>query len=77
MNKTYYVLRHCCAGEKWWDHNKPNCRAIIQFLASVFNFIVKKLGHASVATNIIPVANFVKVLIYKKRFLRRVYMFAK
>ena len=23
MNKTCHVLRHCCVGEKWWDHNKP------------------------------------------------------
>ena len=25
----YHVLRHCCVGEKWWDHNKPMTKRVL------------------------------------------------
>ena len=28
MNKMCHVLRHCCVGGKWWDHNKPTKRVL-------------------------------------------------
>ena len=29
MNKTSQVLRHCCVGERWWDHNKPITKRVL------------------------------------------------
>ena len=29
MNKTCHVLRHCCLGGKWWDHNKPMTKRVL------------------------------------------------
>ena len=29
MNKTCHVLRYCCVGKKWWDHNKPMTKMVL------------------------------------------------
>ena len=29
MNKTCRVLKHCCVGGKWWDHNRPITKRVL------------------------------------------------
>ena len=40
MNKTCHVLRHCCIGEKWWDHSKPMTKSVLAGKETVLLFSI-------------------------------------